>query len=143
MAGIHAEEVAREEGGFVAAGAGADFDDGVAVFVGVRREKGGEEAALQGGEFFLEGGEFFFGEGAEFGIAALGNEGAVASYLGLEAVEFAAQGEAFPETGVFFGELLSAGRVLVEGGGGQEGFHLGEAVPETSEVGAVVHGRGI
>ena len=39
VAAVHAVEIGGKERGFVAAGAGADFDDGVAVFVLVRREQ--------------------------------------------------------------------------------------------------------
>ena len=39
-AGVHAEEIRGEEGGFVATGAGADFEEGVAAFEGVGREDG-------------------------------------------------------------------------------------------------------
>ena len=48
VAAVHAEQVARKEGGFIAAGAGADFDDHVAV---VARVLGHQ----QGFELFFEG----------------------------------------------------------------------------------------
>lgn len=49
---VEAEDFSGEEGGFVAAGAGADFDEGVSVFVGVC----GEEGVLEVFAEFCEGG---------------------------------------------------------------------------------------
>jgi hypothetical protein len=48
--GIHAEQVAGEQRGFLPAGAGADFQDGVAAVVGIRRQHQRHERAFGGGE---------------------------------------------------------------------------------------------
>ena len=65
---VHAEEVAGEEACFVAAGAAADFDDGV---LGVLRVGGDEEDAdvvLHLLASFLAGGEFLLGHVAQLGV---------------------------------------------------------------------------
>ena len=65
IASIHAEKVAREEAGFVAAGAGTDFDDGGFFVVWIFRD---EEL----GELGLSFGKLGFEVGLHFGKVGVG-----------------------------------------------------------------------
>lgn len=66
---IHSVEVGSEEGGFGAASACADFDDGVAFFTGFGWEERGLELALECGDALAEGFDFLLGESDEFGVS--------------------------------------------------------------------------
>ena len=71
IAAIHPVKVGGKQRGFLAAGAGADFDDGVARIGRVGRHKA-ELDLLR--EFFLsrfEPGDFFLGHLRQFGIRAV------------------------------------------------------------------------
>ena len=59
VAVIHPVKISREDRRFAPAGAGADFHDGVAVFVFVRRQERELHVALQIGDAFLERRDFF------------------------------------------------------------------------------------
>ena len=77
IAGVHAVEFGGEEGGFFSAGAGADFDDGVAVGGGFVADGGALDAVADRGEFLFEFGEFELGEFSEFGVGVgVGDDGA-------------------------------------------------------------------
>ncbi len=71
--GIHAEQVAGEDGGFVAAGAGADFEIDVALVVRVRRDQRLLQLQLQRVVLFFERGQFFLAQLADPGIAVAGH----------------------------------------------------------------------
>ncbi len=58
VARVHARQVAREQGGFVAARAGADFDEGVALVVGVFGQQQALQLVLQLHQFGLCGVDF-------------------------------------------------------------------------------------
>ena len=116
------EEFGGEEAGFVAAGGGADFEDG-AAFVGfVARQEGDADFVLQGGQARAEFAEFLFGEVAHFGI---GEQGFGAGCGGFGGAQFLDAGD----DGFEFGEFFR---------GAGEGF-AGEA---GAEVGAQFFGAG-
>lgn len=65
---VHTEEIADEDSGFGAAGAGPDFDEAGEAGEGVWGDEGGFEGCGEGGK---GGGcllDFFGGEGTEFGV---------------------------------------------------------------------------
>ena len=68
-AGVHAEQIRGEEGGFVATGAGADFEEGVATFEGVGREDGELDGGFEFGDALFESGDFFLKHGGHVFVA--------------------------------------------------------------------------
>jgi hypothetical protein len=81
---IHAIEIGSEEGGFIAAGAGADFHDGVSVFAFVGRKEGELDLAVEDGEAFFDLRDFGGGQLGHFGVGA-GGELLVFGKLGAKA----------------------------------------------------------
>ena len=69
---VHAVEVGREQGGLVAAGAGADLHDGVAVIVRVAGEQQLVQLLGQGGDFVGKSSQVGFGERDKLGIGLVG-----------------------------------------------------------------------
>ncbi len=72
---VHAEDLGGKERGFVAAGAGADFEDDVLFVVGVLGQQQHLDLFFEGGLARLERGNLFLGHGAQIGVA-LGKHGA-------------------------------------------------------------------
>ena len=68
-AGVHTEQIRGKEGGFIAAGAGADFEEGVATFEGVGREDGELDGGFEFGDALFESGDFFLEHGGHVFIA--------------------------------------------------------------------------
>ena len=71
VAAVHAEQIAGEQGGFVTAGAGADFQEHVAGIKRVGRQQQALELLLEFDEFGLGGLRLFHGQGAEGGLRVL------------------------------------------------------------------------
>ncbi len=81
VAGVHAVEVGGEEGGFVAAGAGADLDDDVLLVGGVLRQQRQLQLLVELRDL---GGEAVFllaAEGAQFLVGVAGEGAGVAQGL--------------------------------------------------------------
>src|SRR5690606_26099442 len=70
VAAVHAEEVAREERGLVAAGAGADLEEQIRVVVGILRHEMQRELPLLCGALRPERGRLLFAERTELPIVA-------------------------------------------------------------------------
>jgi hypothetical protein len=68
VARIHAEQVAGEDGGLVSAGAGADFQHGRGVLVGVARGQQQGDVALHVRQAGVQGVQLVGGHGGHFGI---------------------------------------------------------------------------
>ena len=68
VAGVHAGQIAREQGGFITARASADLQEGVASVVRVLGQQGGLQLRLQLCEVGLGLGDFFLGHGAHVKI---------------------------------------------------------------------------
>ncbi len=141
VAGVHAVEVGGEEGGFVAAGTGANFDDRVAGVGGVGR--GEAKMDFAGEDFFLglEEVDFFAGELGKFAVGRLGFEcGGVFGEVGKDFEVAFAAGIEFLEARVFAGEFLGLGGVVKDLGIAEGGLDAGLAAGEFFDVGAQVHG---
>ncbi len=69
IAAIHAEQVAGEDGRFIATGAGAHFEDSRSVLVLVLRRQQQGDAVLQFRQLHLEICELFLGQRRQFRIA--------------------------------------------------------------------------
>jgi hypothetical protein len=109
---VHAQEVAREERRFVAAGAGADFEHGGALVGGVAGEELEGELALGLGELLADLGHLLVGQGPHVGVA-------LEAHL-LERGEFGAQAADLArglgdrlDLGIILGELHEVLRVEV------------------------------
>ena len=98
--------------GFIAAGAGTDFQDDVFVVVGVF----GDEEKLQFAfDLFLASGElalFFLGHVAHIGVFGFDDHLAGAGEIFFDLLEFAVFPDDFLEVGVLLGELLEARGVV-------------------------------
>jgi hypothetical protein len=68
IARVHAEKVAREDRGLVAAGAGADFEEDVGVVARVLRDQQELQRAFELGEPRLERGDFLARKVGHFGV---------------------------------------------------------------------------
>ena len=99
-AGVHAEEVAGEDAGLVAAGAATDFDDGILGVGGVGGDEEEADVVLHGLAALLGGGELLLRHLAQLGV-----------FLGLE--QFLALGDGVEERLVFVVGLNHGLQVLV------------------------------
>ena len=68
IAFVHAEQIGGEQRGFLAAGAGADFEHGRARIGRIARQHGNRKLALGLGQLGLEPLDLFLGQCAHFGI---------------------------------------------------------------------------
>ncbi|MFM2241491.1 MAG: hypothetical protein RLZ97_346, partial [Verrucomicrobiota bacterium] len=142
VAGVHPEQLRGEERCFIATGAGADFDDGIAVLIRVRGEEGVLEFFLKAGQRGAEGGEFLGGEFGEFGIGGcsdflvFGDPGA-----GVEAGFPEIQG--FLEAAVFAHEISGAAGIGKQGGVAKLFGQFAEAAMALIDEALVVHPGGL
>ncbi len=96
VAGVHAGHFGGKERCLVAAGAGADFDNGVAGVLRVGRQHGQHDLLVEFGQISAQGDEFLLGQGAEIRVGlGVGQEGLVLGdgvrslgKFGVEAREF-------------------------------------------------------
>jgi hypothetical protein len=121
--GVHPEEIRREQRGLVPAGAGADFDDGIAVVQGIggREELG--ELRLQRGDLGLEAIDIGAGQFGQLGVP-VGEHVARLGQLGLDTAQPVAGDADRLEAGVFAAELLSLFGIPGDVRAGQEPAHL-------------------
>ena len=134
---IHAEQVGAEQRGFVAAGAGTDFDDSVAGIVRVGRNKAELDVAIGAFECVAEGFKFGLCKLAKFRI---GNELLVLGNLFLERLPAVSVGEEFANALEFTRKVAGTALVGEDGGIGQLGFEVGGAFAEAVEIWQGVHG---
>ncbi len=133
MVPVHAEEVAGEEGGFFAACAGSDFEDGVAVVVRALAEDHVDDFGFQRVVFFLEIGDFRFREFAQFGVlvGVVGDFSVVGEFF--FDVEVVGVGFHRLCQGAAFAHVVADLGIGADGGIGQfrvQLFEAGEAVVE-------------
>jgi hypothetical protein len=140
VAGVHPVEISGEEGGFGAAGAGAQFEDGIAGVGGVW----GDEPMLDGeeewGQFGFEACDLVAGELGEFGVLGFsGEEVSVGGEVGqgLE-VELAGGDELF-ESGVFAGEFLESRGMAERARVTESGLDFREAGGEAVDMRLEIH----
>ncbi len=135
---VHAQQVSGKEGGFIPAGAGADFHEGVAVLGRIPRQ----EAVLHA---------LGKGCGSRFQVRQLGarhfpqfiilvRQGAVLLQLPLHAAGFLPVPHEFLQAAVLAHELLRPPAVVKERRVGNSGLQLGEPLAAFFNEGAVVHG---
>src|SRR5271154_88516 len=108
VARIHAEKLAGEEGGFIAARAGTDFNDDALFVVGIFREQEQLEFALDN---FLARGELFFFLVRHlfyFGVVGFGDHLARAGEIFFDLLELAMLFDDLFEFGVLLGDFLEA-----------------------------------
>src|SRR5258708_259678 len=111
VARIHAEEIAGEKSGFVAAGARAHFDDNALFVVGIFREQQELELALDG---FLARGELLFfvvGELLHLLVVSFEVQLVRAGEVFFDLLVFAMLGDDFLKLGVLLGDFLEARRI--------------------------------
>src|SRR5260370_25269523 len=111
VARIHAEEIAGEKSGFVAAGARANFDDNALFVVGIFREKQELELAL---DSFLACRELLFlvvGELLHFRVVGFEVHLVRAGEIFFDLLVFAMLGDNLLEFSVLLGDFLEARRV--------------------------------
>ena len=72
---VHSEQFGGEQGGFLAAGAGADFEDGVLVVGLVLGQEQQQHFAIQSDELVAQFVDFGLGEVAHLAVAAAGGFG--------------------------------------------------------------------
>ena len=127
VARVHAEQVAGEDRGFVAAGAGADLEEDVAVVARVLRDEQPRELERLGLEPGVHVLQFLLGERAHLGVGAarqLLRGGA----LRLEAAEGAEARRDRLEPRVLHGQVAEAGAAADHLGVGEQPAHLLEAL---------------
>src|SRR5512139_3874406 len=128
---VHAEEVAREEGALVAAGAGADLQEEVLVVVGVLRQ----QHLLDVGADRLEGGA----PGLDLGLGELAHLGVPRHLLGrgdvgLGGGVLAVAGHHGGDLRVLLGEPAVVVEVRGDAGIGEEGVQLPRARHQAREL---------
>ena len=96
---IHAHQFGGEKRGFVTTGPGADFDERVAVLVGIGGEQGVLELGGKGGDFRFESGDFLGGHGGELRVVGFG-EFLIVSEMALGGLEFFPEREGLLELAV-------------------------------------------
>jgi len=116
---IHAEEVACEDAGFVAASAGADFKDNVFVVDRIVGEEKKFQLAL--GLFFADGKELFFflGHVAHFSVTGLDHHLASGGEVFFHLLELAVLVDDRFEIGVLLGEFLETRGISDDLGSGE------------------------
>ena len=140
--GIHPVEVAGEEGGLLAAGAGADFHDGVAGVVGIRRQHQGHHAALRPGKARLELLLLLEGDFAELGIGRrVGQQLGVLGQHLLDVPEVVRRRQQVAQALVVADQVLVGRRIRGGARRRHRGFEFGQAVLGLGEIGGVeLHG---
>ena len=139
VAQVHAQQVAGKEGAFVAAGAGADFDDGVAGVVGVARQ----QQVFDAGFGFLQAGfgvsGFFVGKVAQLGVVA---HLAGGLQVGVCLLPAGIVVQHFADFGVFLVQFPEQGDVTADVFAGQLGVEFVQPVLQAVQLGpqGVFHG---
>ena len=137
---IHPVKIGGKQRGFQAAGAGADFDDGVARIRRVRRQN--TELNLLGEMFFpgFQLRDFVFGHQRKLGIGRFTFEqGAVLLQVGQRFQIIFALRRQLLEPCVFARQFLRALRVVENLRIAQRGFDLGKTAREFFNVRTQVH----
>ena len=137
---IEAEKFAGEEGGFVAASAGADFEKGVAFFGGVAGEEGVLHFGAEALNFFFQLRDFLGGHFGKF-VGAFG-ELAVVFQFGLEVLKVVPHPEDLFDRLVLAGEGGGAFLVGEKLGFGHCGFDFVEPCAPFGDERAVIHDLG-
>ena len=130
ITGVHAQQIGGKQGGFVAAGAGADFEEDIFAVVFVFGQQEFLQLGVQRFDFGFGGLDFFGGEVFHFGVGKhVFSVGKVAFGLAVLAVGFYHGGE----LGVLLVELAEAVDVGGGLGGAEQGGYFFEPLGEGLE----------
>jgi hypothetical protein len=124
---IHPVEVGGEERGLVAAGAGADLDDGVAVLGFVGREEGELDVAVEDGQTALDLRDLGGGKFRHFRVGAVG-QFLIFGELRAEAAGFVVGLGEFFQPGLFTHDVACLGGVRIKVVGGHEPVQFGQTL---------------
>jgi len=131
VACVHAQEVAGEQRGLVAAGAGADFEENVALVVGVFRQERGLQRRFQVRDFRFAVGQLGLGQFAQFRIGEhFAGRFLVRFNLPILAIQRHHRGE----IGMFAGELAVAVHVASDFRLRQQGVEFLQPLVGASEL---------
>ena len=131
VAGVHAEQVAGEQGGFVATGAGPHFQEQVGFVARILGHQQQGQLLVEHRQALLGGGNFLLGQFAQLGVGAHGLGGLQVA-LGL-GVGGQSGGHRF-ELGVFLGQRAEARVVGQYAGVGQHAGHFLVALGQVFEL---------
>ena len=140
---IHPEQVAREQGGFLAAGARADFQDRVAAVVGIRRQHQRHERAFGARN---RGFQFLFFRARDFGqfriVGGIGQQFGVAGQLLPQALQFVRRPGQVPQALVLAHHLLERAGIGGRAGHGHRLLELLGAGGDLAKIGGIhFHGN--
>ena len=124
IAGVHAQQVAGEQGRLVAAGTSANFHEGRPGIVWVLGHQHELQGLVQMGDIGLRSGDFFFSQLAHFG---LGQQGLCLRQVVFALAQAPVLGAERADFGMFAGELAKAVHVADHIGGRQQRVELIEA----------------
>ena len=133
-------QIRREEGGLTAADAGADLNDGVAVFIRVGRQERKLDVAIQPGQIGVQRGDFLGGHGGQFGVRLVADEFDAFGSLGGGAFPGVPMVEQELELGVLAHGCAGAGGIVEQRRVGDGVIQLAEALPLPGDDRAEVHG---
>jgi hypothetical protein len=141
VAGVHARQIGREQGGFLAARARADLEEGVAWVVRVLGQQRLLQLAMQAGDVGLGAGNLLARHLGQFRVVQHATGG---GQVGLALGGLAVQAHQRGGLGLFPGDGAVALHVLAERRVGEVGIELGQAHGEAVELlaQAGLHGEG-
>ncbi len=132
VAHVHAQQIAGEQSGFVAAGAGADLEEHVALVVGIAGQQRRLQFAFQCGDPHLRRGALLVGERAHRRIV---REFGRRREIGLGQSEFAKAGDHGTQVRMLLGQRAIAVEVARDVRRAEEAIELVEACGELVELG--------
>ena len=140
VARVHAEDFGGEQGGLVAAGAGADFEDDVLIVVGVLGQQEDFEIFLDLRLLGLELGDLHLGHGFEIGIRIL-EHGAGLGEAVFHLLPFAVLGYDIGKFALGLGDLAILIRIADDGRIGHLLSELVKTFFELIELRSKMHGE--
>ena len=139
IAVVHAVKIGREERRFVAPGAGADFHDGVAILVLIRRQERDLDLLLRAADALLQRRDFRRGHLGQFGVGIPG-QFLVFAQFHLRLAIALPEVEQLLGAGVLAHHVARLFRVGIEIGRGNGGFQFAEAVGLFGNERGEIHG---
>ena len=140
IAVVHPVKIGRENGGFASSGAGADFDNGIAVFVFVGWEQSDLKIALQVCEAFFQIGNFLARHLRHLSVLGRGQL-AIIFQLPARALELVPERQHLLHAGMLAHDLARAFPIFKERRIGDLALEFGEALPLPFDQALEVHFR--
>ena len=132
---VHPIEIGGKQGGFLPAGARANFKNGVARVRRVRWQNAALNLLAQAPFLRLEPGDFFPGHLRQFGLGRLGlQQGAILRKVRGHFPVSVAVPDKFLQPGIFAGQFLGTLRMIERLGIAQGRFHFREAARELFDL---------